>query len=250
MRAFEKEIRSGHTQAELFYKLKELPGAEGVEIRRELMLDREREVPAIREANKAYGLDIIYSAPVTLYKDGRPDLRNLIDCAEEGAAMGAKILKLSTGAVDYSFPDKVVQALKAVLEILSFYELELTLENDQTECGGSLQSMSRVTQLCAENLLPVGCTFDAGNWLYVHEDPFAAARKLSFHVSYFHLKDVRQTEKGLEAVTPGKGFLDWKKLLQLMPQQTPIGLEFQISDMNEARLLIQGLKKASNTGDF
>ncbi len=243
MKAFEQELSAGRKQADLLERAAELSDG-GVEIRRELLRDIPGECREIRRANRSYGHRLIYSVPDTLFRKNRMDLAQMEQYAGEAADIGADTIKLSTGLDDLGDVRNMTAALKSAAAVFSGAGVHLTVENDQTAWGGKCETVRAVLAVCRQNHLPVGHTFDTANWLYVGEDPYASARSLAPYVDYIHLKDAKQTPTGLVAAFPGKGLLDWRRLLNVLPAAPcPVGLEFQIDDLSEAKTLIGELKQ-------
>lgn len=196
-------------------------GADGVEIRRELLADDElRSLPALSEQIARHGLMACYSAPQTLFDDdGRlnPHLATLL---QEAHALNARWLKLSLGA----FRDK--STLEPLRGLLALSDVALVIENDQT-AGGQLAPMQRFSAAVQVLALPVTLTFDMGNWLWVDESPEEAARRLAPAVSYIHVKAAEPHHHGWRAVPPDAA-PRWRDLLNQLPGDAPRGIEFPL----------------------
>lgn len=241
MKVFESEIRAGARQQELLARVRGLAGAQGAEIRREFLTNPKTECAAIARENAGLGLELYYSAPAVLFVRDRLDIDTLRACAEEAEAAGASRIKFSAGEWNPGRLEEKAEDLRAAVAMLQAHGLHLTIENDQTQSGGRIAAVEAVLALCRRNGLPVGHTFDTGNWLYTGEDPFAAARALAPYADYIHLKDVRTAAGVLETVFPGKGALDWRGLLDLLPDGVPIGLEFPADSLPDLESLVRAL---------
>ncbi|NDL64691.1 sugar phosphate isomerase/epimerase family protein [Acerihabitans arboris] len=197
-------------------------GACGVEIRRELLTETElTRLPELARAIAGLGLRGIYSAPEALFApDGAPNPL-LPQLFAEARQLGAERLKLSLG--HYS-PTADIDSLNA---LLAAQPVRLMVENDQTECG-ALAPISAFLRRARDARLPVGMTFDMGNWRWVDEDPQAAAAALSAFVSYIHVKVAAPADKGWRAAPPENDAQDWRRLLAGLPDDAPRAIEFPL----------------------
>lgn len=136
-------------------------GADGVEIRRELLTDAElHTLSTVASAIEIFGLLACYSAPEPLFlEDGslNPRLPTLL---EEAQALQALWLKVSLGHFSHT------EQFNVLREWLDNSGMELVVENDQTACG-RLKPMQRFNEACQTQNLPISLTFDMGNWLWV-----------------------------------------------------------------------------------
>ena len=196
-------------------------GADGVEIRRELLdaqaLDA---LPQLSEDIARRGLQACYSAPEALFEpDGslNPRLPALL---QEANVLNALWLKLSLG----HFTHKT--ALAPLRAILADSGVALTIENDQTT-SGRLAPMQRFKAAVKVLNLPVALTFDMGNWLWVDESPEEAARMLAPGVGYIHVKAAQPGHHHWRAVPPDSD-PRWANLLNQLPADAPRGIEFPL----------------------
>lgn len=197
-------------------------GADGVEIRRELLSPEERRhLSSLAFAIEAHELQACYSAPEPLcMEDGtlNPSLPALL---EEATTLKSLWLKVSLG--HYQQPD----ALETLRRWLADSGMALVVENDQTECG-KLAPMRRFQADCEALRLPVTLTFDAGNWLWVGDSPEEAARHLASAVSYIHVKAAAPHGNSFRAVAPDHADERWLALLDMLPADAPRGIEFPL----------------------
>lgn len=197
-------------------------GADGVEIRRELLSDTElHQLPALARAINAQTLLACYSAPEALcLADGslNPRLPALLD---EAQALNALWLKVSLG--HYQRQEVLVQ----LGEWLESSGMALVVENDQTECG-QLAPMQRFKAACSARNLPVTLTFDTGNWLWVGDSPEEAARQLAPAVSYIHVKAAVPHQQHYRAIALDNADARWLRLLDQLPADAPRGIEFPL----------------------
>ena len=196
-------------------------GADGVEIRRELLSPAALDtLPALSEHIAQHRLQACYSAPEALFEpDGslNPRLPALL---QEAHQLNALWLKLSLG----HFIHKT--ALVPLRAILANSSVALTVENDQTGCG-RLAPMQRFKAAVRVSNLPVRLTFDMGNWLWVDESPEEAARMLAPGVGYIHVKAAQPGHHHWRAVPPDSD-PRWIALLNQLPADVPRGIEFPL----------------------
>lgn len=196
-------------------------GADGVEIRRELMgADELSQLPALGEALAQQGLSVVYSAPETLYlADGvlNPHLAQLLHEAQQ---LGAQRLKLSLG--HYVEPQ-----FDTLVAILTASPVQLVVENDQTaDC--KLAPMQRFFHQAFDAALPLHMTFDMANWHWTGEDAMQAAQQLSRYVGYVHVKTAVPHRDSFRAIALDDSHQDWQTLLQALPGDVPRGIEFPL----------------------
>jgi sugar phosphate isomerase/epimerase len=197
-------------------------GADGVEIRRELLTSTQPDhLTSLADAIAANGLMACYSAPETLcLLDGslNPQIPELL---LEAHRLNARWLKLSLGHFQENFPANRLR------QWLAESPVALVVENDQTP-GGRLAPMARFRDACRQHQLPVSLTFDMGNWLWVDESPEQAARQLAPAVGYVHVKAAAPGNHGWRALPPDEAGERWAALLNLLPTDVPRGIEFPL----------------------
>ena len=198
-------------------------GADGVEIRRELLTDAElKTLSTMASAIELFGLLACYSAPEPLFlEDGNLNPR-LPQLLEEAQALQALWLKVSLGHFSHT------EQFDDLREWLDNSGMELVVENDQTACG-RLQPMQRFNEACQTQNLPISLTFDMGNWLWVGDSPEEAARHLAPAVSYIHVKAAEPHHEKFRAVPPDQAAERWLALLDNLPADAPRGIEFPLT---------------------
>lgn len=196
-------------------------GADGVEIRRELLNAQELDaLPELGDNIAKQGLQAYYSAPEALFEpDGAMNPR-LPALLQEAHMLNAAWLKLSLG----HFTHKT--ALAPLRAVLADSPAALTIENDQTLCG-RLAPMQRFQAAVRVLNLPIALTFDMGNWLWVDESPEEAARMLAPAVGYIHVKAAQPGHHHWRAVPPDSD-PRWAALLDRLPADAPRGIEFPL----------------------
>jgi len=199
-----------HGQASLAPLLREA-GASHMELREELFSAGE---PAgLGQAVAEQGLVCVYSTPLEIWQAGQAaPAAELAATLAKAHACGAVWLKVSLG---FYSPASDLQALADVLE---GQPVRLLVENDQTAQGGRITPLVAFFAQVQEHGLPVGMTFDIGNWQWQQQSAASAALQLGRYVEYLHCKAVRRTPAGkLVAVPPQPQDLQqWRQLMQHM----------------------------------
>lgn len=197
-------------------------GADGVEIRRELLSTAQVDsLPALANQIAEHRLQACYSAPEPLFvEDGKlnPLIPSLL---LEARQLNASWLKLSLGEFRGS------QQFALLQQWLNQSEMALVVENDQT-AWGKLAPMQRFQAACNVLNLPVTLTFDMANWLWVDESPEAAARALAPSVSYIHVKAAIPHHYHHRAIALDDAEPRWLELLNNLPKDAPRGIEFPL----------------------
>ena len=197
-------------------------GADGVEIRRELLSNTQLDaLPELAQQIAGHRLEACYSAPEPLFaEDGKlnPLIPSLL---LEAHQLNASWLKLSLGHFRGRSQFSVLQ------QWLAQSNVPLVVENDQTLCG-KLVPMQRFQAACKVLNLPVTLTFDMANWLWVDESPEAAARVLASSVSYIHVKAAVPHHYHYRAIALDDAEPRWLELLNNLPADAPRGIEFPL----------------------
>lgn len=197
-------------------------GADGVEIRRELLSEAElQQLPNLAQTIARHQLIAFYSVPEPLFiEDGtlNPWLDQRV---AEASELNAQLIKFSLG---HYRPGTDCNALR---QRLAAFPLQLVVENDQTDCGKQ-PLLEDFFRQCAAAQLPGNMTFDMGNWLWVGDDPRAAAESLSRFVSYIHIKAATPHHTSFRAIALDDADNLWRDLLKLLPATAPRGIEFPL----------------------
>ncbi|MFE8116770.1 sugar phosphate isomerase/epimerase family protein [Brenneria goodwinii] len=198
-------------------------GADGVEIRRELLTEHELQtLPALAERIAQHQLFAVYSVPEGLFShDGglNPALGARLS---EAGALNARAIKFSLG--NY----RVGADLAALDECIRQQPVQLVVENDQTKESGVLPPLHAFFSAVRLNRLPVRMTFDMANWRWVNEDAEQAAIQLAAEVLYIHVKAAERRNDNWRAVDLDNSDGSWKSLLALLPEQAMRGIEFPL----------------------
>jgi sugar phosphate isomerase/epimerase len=205
-----------------FTELAAQAGADGVEVRGELLSDPVAELPALAALTGACGLARVFSSPEGLWDaDGRLALPALERGLEHARLLGAPRLKMSLGGY-------AGRGLPALAERLAGSGMELLIENDQTAAAGTLPVLRRFFAEAREAGLLLPMTFDMGNWHWVGEDPLQAAQALGAQVGYVHCKGVQRRAEQWVAVPLQHSAAPWRAVLRALPAEVPRAIEYPL----------------------
>lgn len=200
-------------------------GADGVEVRGELLNDAAGELPAIGEAVRSRGGALVYSSPEGLWDaEGVLDRSALERAIAAARLLGAGRLKMSIGGYR---PDSAASftPLAAALEGRG---VELVIENDQTVAAGSIAAVASFFADAQAARTPLGMTFDLGNWHWVGECPLEAARACGARVAYVHAKGVQRLPAKWVAVPLSDSAAPFRSALRMLPRGLPWAIEYPL----------------------
>jgi sugar phosphate isomerase/epimerase len=199
-------------------------GADGVEVRGELLSDPDEELPAIARA--VPDLLRVYSTPDPLCTAaGAIDLVAMDRALQAARLLRAPRLKMSLG--HRANPSEA--SLDALRIRLAATCPELLVENDQTVGGGTLDELERFFLAADARGLHLGMTFDLGNWHWVGECPHLAAEALAHRVRYVHVKGVQRRPARWVAVAPEDSSAPWRSVLRRLPPAIPWAVEYPLA---------------------
>lgn len=208
-----------------FTRLAQQAGADGVEVRGELVVEGGRELPAIAEAVRAHRAAIVYSSPEGLWSpQGALDAAALERALDAARVLGAPRLKMSIGDFGSASPASLPQLARA----LDGCGIELVIENDQTVAAGSLAALDAFFRAAQESGLPLGMTFDTGNWHWTGECPLQAAQTCAPRVRYVHCKGVQRLPAKWVAVPLADSAAPWRAVLRRLPRGLPWAIEYPL----------------------
>lgn len=212
-----------------FARLAHEAGADGVEVRGELLVDAAAELPQLARAVAQARMQVVYSSPQGLWRaDGSLDRPALDRALEAAALLGAPRLKMSIGGFDARSP-ATLPALQALQDRLGATGVELLIENDQTAAAGTLPALQRFFARSAAAGLPLPMTFDMGNWHWTGECPLQAAQALAAQVRYVHCKGVQRLPRKWVAVPLADSAAPWRAVLRALPADVPWAIEYPLA---------------------
>jgi len=195
-------------------------GADGVEVRGELLRDAATELPSMA------GLAAVYSSPEGLWTpQGQLDEAALARGLHAAQVLRAPRLKMSIGGFGEA-SHASLQRLKSMLQAAP--QVELVIENDQTAKAGTLAAMQVFFSAQTQAGLDLGMTFDMGNWHWQGECPLQAAQALAPHVRYVHCKGVQRLPAKWIAVPLADSVAPWRAVLRALPAHVPHAVEYPL----------------------
>lgn len=216
---FEKDVKNGSSQLDMIKKITDL-GIDGVEVRGEFFGEnRDQELTALKDLAQSKNWLLYFSIPEQLFVENKinENLTSYLDLAKK---YSIESLKISLGEID-TLNDELVAELK---NTLTPYDIQLTIENEQNE-HGHMDHVLEINKEIKQAGLPIGYTFDAGNWYWINEDPEKAMDKLSSYVTILHLKNIQN--KG--TVLLDKGATNWKNLINAVTPDIPVAIEYPMT---------------------
>jgi len=218
------EVRR-HGQA-WFARLSHAAGADGVEVRSELLTDAATELPALAGLVRECGLRAVYSSAEPLWRaDAALDTDALARALEAARTLGAPRLKMSIGGFGPA-SGASLQALQARLQDAG---VELVIENDQTPGAGTLPALQDFFDTANGQGVFLGMTFDVGNWHWLGECPLLAAQALAPQVRYVHCKGVQRQPRRWVAVPLLESSAPWRAVLRALPASVPWAIEYPLA---------------------
>ncbi|MFU0827439.1 MAG: Sugar phosphate isomerase/epimerase [Lachnoclostridium sp.] len=217
---FFDQLKKGISQSEMIDTIYQL-GVTKAEVRREFIKDFELELEDLKKKASDLNMELFYSVPELLYIEGKLQTESIENYFKEAFAMGCCHVKMNIG--DYhviTFDD-----INKLNQLTDQYRIQLTVENDQTKENGKAFKIKEFMETNHQLGGKVSVTFDIGNWIWQREDPAENARQLKRYVTYIHLKDVSGKENP-KVVLLNEGDIDWKSILDILPQNVPIALEY------------------------
>ena len=194
-------------------------GADGVEVRGELLRDPAAELPPLA------GLAAVYSSPEGLWTpQGVLDTGALARGLAAAGVLRAGRLKMSIGG----FGAGSHASLPQLKTLLGVQPAELLIENDQTAAAGTLPALQAFFAAADEAGLELGMTFDMGNWHWLGECPLKAAEALAPRVRYVHCKGVQRLPAKWVAVPLADSVAPWRAVLRALPGDVPHAIEYPL----------------------
>ncbi|MGG5289110.1 AP endonuclease [Pseudomonas shirazensis] len=198
-------------------------GVNRVELREELFASPP-DCPQLSAAIRTSGMECLYSSPLELWLENGQLNPALPAKLQTTRALGAVALKVSLGHYQ---PRCDLTALAAQL---SADGPMLLVENDQTAHGGRIEPMLQFLLRSESLSLPLGMTFDIGNWRWQDESAAQAAHELGRWVRYVHCKAVERQANGRLVTVPPRAadLLAWEALFAEFSPAVVRAVEFPL----------------------
>jgi len=215
-------------------------GADGVEIRGELLQtgcggsglgpemsgEGGAELRELSALIRGLGLDCVYSSPEALWSaHGELCAAALERGLQAAATLSAPVLKMSIGG----YGRAARPSLAFLAQRLEGRGIELLIENDQTGAAGSLHALEGFFADADRAGLPLGMTFDVGNWHWAGECPLQAAQAFAGRVRYVHCKGVQRQPARWVAVPLSDSAAPWRAVMRAMPRGLPCAIEYPLA---------------------
>lgn len=218
-------------------------GASRIELREELFTVQNHE--ALSLAIESQGLECLYSSPLELWVTGQTSPNAELEATLLRAkACGARWLKVSLGHFSETCD------MSALAECLARHAVRVLVENDQTVQGGRIAPLRRFFARVDELNLPLGLTFDIGNWQWQEQSAISAAKQLGRYVEYVHCKAVARNAQGkLIAIPPALSDLHlWEQLLNKITRGVPRAIEYPLQGDDLLELSTQHIRTLARLG--
>ncbi|WP_125588287.1 sugar phosphate isomerase/epimerase family protein [Companilactobacillus jidongensis] len=216
---FLNEVQTGKSQLECLETLSGSP-IDNIEVRGELFKKetKDKELSEIAELCQNNNWKFFYSIPEQLFNTNEvnSNLEKYLKMADDHHICQ---LKISMGDSE----DISDTQLKNLTNLLNKYQVKVTIENQPNE-DGTINKFDKQLKKLKDAQVPLGYTFDSGNWYWISECPSNAFDKFKNEITVFHLKDI----KDKETVMLGDGATDWKSLLRSLNTDIPVFLEYDI----------------------
>lgn len=200
-------------------------GADGVEIREELLDGSGRELADLASCLDTVGLHAVFSSPAMLWdRTGGLDRDALEQGLGSAATLYAPVLKMSIGGFGIGSQDSLAELGDA----LAGRNTELLIENDQTPRAGSVPALQRFFEASDQAGVRLGMTFDMGNWHWVGESSLRAADVFAPRVRYVHCKGVQRQPGRWVAVPLPESAAPWRAVLRALPGHAPRAIEYPL----------------------
>jgi sugar phosphate isomerase/epimerase len=201
-------------------------GADGIEVRSELLVDTERELQAIANAVKVANKKVVYSSADYLWNaDGGLNSDALAQALAAARTLNAARIKMAMGGFNTA-SHKSIFNVRALLQAAN---IELLIENDQTPVAGTLTALQDFFNAISAQGFHPGMTFDIGNWHWTGECPLQAATALAQQVHYVHCKGVQRLPHRWVAVPLAESSAPWRAVLRALPAAVPWAIEYPLA---------------------
>lgn len=240
---FLDQQKDGVLQCEMLEIINQL-GVKKAEVRREFIKDFDIELIDIKKKASDLNIELFYSVPDLLYKNGELQYESIETYFKEAFTMGCSNVKMNIG--DYNVVTQ--NDVNRMNKLCDQYSINLKVENDQSKENGIVLKIKTFVEMYKQLGGNISITFDTGNWVWQNEDPIENAKQLKEHVTYIHLKDVLGKENP-KTVLLNEGDIQWKSILNILPKDVPLALEYPCGK-DAAKQLVLELDKLLDPNAF
>lgn len=223
---FKKDLDNGIEQKDILSEVANI-GASIAEIRREYLKNTNEELIEINKLAKKLKLEIYYSVPEKIAYERKIN-SNIKVYFEEARQMGSTHIKFNIGDLE----NLGMHEIDKLKDIINSSNMKITIENDQTPENGTLRSVTNAINIIKNNSIPIGYTFDLGNWCWQNEDPNNAFDLLNSKITVFHLKNIDFSHNSPSTTLIGNGKINWKSILNKISKDVPVIIEYPIEKAN------------------
>ena len=223
---FKNDLDNGIGQETILSEIANL-GVFIAEIRREYLKNSNEELIEINKLAQKLNLEIYYSVPEKIAYEKKIN-SNIKVYFEEARQMGSTHIKFNIGDLE----NLDIYEIKKLKDIINSFDMKITIENDQTPENGTLKSVINAIDVINNTLLPIGYTFDLGNWYWQNEDPKNAFNLLNSKITVFHLKNIDILNNVPSTTLLSEGKIDWVLMLKEISKDVPIIIEYPIEKDN------------------
>lgn len=218
---FLHNIEAGESQLDC---LKKLTGSsiDNIEVRGEMFDDntKDEELKRINLLCADNDWKFFYSVPEQLFNTDQvnANLKSYLEMAEK---YHIDHLKISLGNMSQITENQLVDLKR----LLDQHTVQVTIENQPND-DGIVDVVQKSLAKLKNYDIPLGYTYDAGNWYWIFETPTDAFNHVKNYISVFHLKDIKRKQ----TVMLDNGATDWRTIVKQLKDDTPIFLEYDIPD--------------------
>lgn len=212
-----------------FAQLCAVAGADGVEVREELLVDAVRELRELGTWLHDTSMQSVYSCPRPLFTaDDGLDKSTLEHALEVRKLLGSRWLKMSIGHFVENPRVGWDRLLNDLSGTLGSEVAALLIENDQTREAGGINALQQFFAAVDSVGLDLRMTFDMGNWRYAGDSAQDAAVRFSDRVRYVHTKGVQRHDRWV-AVPLAQSSDPWRNILTTLPAYAPRAIEYPLA---------------------
>jgi len=196
--SFAADIESGRITIYDLLEVAEKYKFEALEIREDLLQNKQEDLMKIRQLSAVKGLHLIYAWKLWPLNTDLESMKEIAALVKQGiddtVTIGAELFKIGFGPVG-NLEELTEVHIDIVKDFAAYAEkrkVVICLENADKDLGGSAETIKELLiKVNSENLKT---TYDCGNYAIRGDDPVKALKTLGSLIGYVHLKDVKTRE--------------------------------------------------------